>query len=245
MEITYRGVQKESNQVKVTVVEAKVKPSFEVDPTSINCLSKNTFKFINTSEAADPSLTTYRWDFGDGNIATGFQVTHQYSGVQSYTVRLTASDQLGCSSSFTNTLSVLSSPLKPVVSIVSGSAKFCNGDAVVLSTVVQQPDPKVSFNWYRNKSFLKTTKTITVGTEGDYILEAVNQNGCKDTALIQLATFPLPPTPQLRVAEGYSPSFCEGDSTLLEAVAVTNTGTFKWAALQSSGYVGIAGASTG
>jgi gliding motility-associated-like protein len=114
----------------------------------------------------------------------------------------------------------------------------------MLSTVVQQPDPKVSYTWYRNNSFLKDTKTITVGAAGNYFLEAVNQNGCKDTAFIQLATFPLPPVPQPRVADGYNTQFCQGDSTLLQADATNNTGTFKWASLQPSGYVGIADAST-
>ncbi len=59
---------------------------------------------FNGSESYDPdddSITSYSWDFGDGNTATGMIVEHTYESSGEYNVVLTVTDNNGAESSST------------------------------------------------------------------------------------------------------------------------------------------------
>ena len=64
-----------------------------------------TFSFdASASTDSDGSITGYAWDFGDGNSASGAQVSHTFSAEDSYTITLTVTDNLGASGSDTQVL---------------------------------------------------------------------------------------------------------------------------------------------
>ena len=50
-----------------------------------------------TAFATGTAPFTYSWDFGDGGTGTGISPTHTYTGLGSYTVKLTVTDASGCS----------------------------------------------------------------------------------------------------------------------------------------------------
>lgn len=54
---------------------------------------------FNTLGSTDPdgNITSYKWDFGDGNIASGMTVSHTYPAKGTYTVTLTVTDNEGLS----------------------------------------------------------------------------------------------------------------------------------------------------
>lgn len=56
----------------------------------------------------DPNrtITSYQWDFGDGNTATGETVNHAYSETGEFTVELTVQDDLGNTDTATKTVTV-------------------------------------------------------------------------------------------------------------------------------------------
>ena len=53
------------------------------------------------SEDSDGSVVSYQWNFGDGSSASGSTVSHTFSSVGSYTVRLTVTDDEGAQASAT------------------------------------------------------------------------------------------------------------------------------------------------
>ncbi|AEH01600.1 PKD domain-containing protein [Lacinutrix sp. 5H-3-7-4] len=61
------------------------------------------YTFANGSVSA----TSYTWDFGDGNQSTEVDPVNTYPGEGMYTVTLTASDDLGVTSTFTETIEVI------------------------------------------------------------------------------------------------------------------------------------------
>lgn len=67
------------------------------------------FKFSNLSSSA----TKYSWDFGDGSKATDTDVTHKFAQEGSYTVTLTASDNLNVTSTHSAVIEVV----KPAVPV--------------------------------------------------------------------------------------------------------------------------------
>lgn len=60
--------------------------------------------FTNTSTINNGNISSNYWDFGDGANSTGFEETHPYSTVGIFTVSLTETSDLGCSS--TNTIEI-------------------------------------------------------------------------------------------------------------------------------------------
>ena len=72
----------------------------------------NSFNILFTVQEQPPSFDQltyfYDWNFGDGNTYTGNQIRHEhrYSGEGEYYVSLTVRDLSGCSSSFSDTITV-------------------------------------------------------------------------------------------------------------------------------------------
>lgn len=68
------------------------------------------YDFANQSSSA----TTYVWDFGDGNTSTALEPSNTYPEEGTFTVILTALDNLGVTSTFSEEIMVVE-PLEPVV----------------------------------------------------------------------------------------------------------------------------------
>ena len=74
-------------------VTAPLQANFTVDPSDLVAGINSLFSSISIG------ATSYSWDFGDGNIASGAQATHTYLGPQignTLTVSLQVSNDLGC-----------------------------------------------------------------------------------------------------------------------------------------------------
>lgn len=88
-----------SNTIQVAVVAAPA-ASFNY---SQGGLSLN----INFSNNTAGAYTAVSWDFGDGNSTTNDDPTHLYATAGSYLVSLTVTNAFGCSSVYTDTISVI------------------------------------------------------------------------------------------------------------------------------------------
>jgi len=62
-----------------------------------------TYSFSNQSSSA----TDYSWDFGDGNSSSDFEPSNIYPGEGTYTISLTASDKLGVTSTYTESITIV------------------------------------------------------------------------------------------------------------------------------------------
>lgn len=62
-----------------------------------------TYSFSNQSSSA----TDFSWDFGDGNSSTDFEPSNTYSGEGTFTVSLTASDKLGVTSTYSESITIV------------------------------------------------------------------------------------------------------------------------------------------
>lgn len=67
-------------------------------------------RFDARASADDGTITSYRWNFGDGATATGISVTHAYALTGSYTVALTVTDDDSLTGSETRSLIVAIPP---------------------------------------------------------------------------------------------------------------------------------------
>jgi hypothetical protein len=142
--------------------------------------------------------------------ATGIE--YMATSIGTYTVKAT---QNGCTTVASNAIpvNVTPLPLAPVLVISSGTASFCNGDSVVLTSSGTAPN-----KWFKNGVLITgaTNPTYTVLETGQFTASRTF-NGCESPISNQVNTTvnPLPVKPTIQVV----------GNTL-----TTNTGyaTYKW-----------------
>ena len=96
--------------------------------------------FKNTSP--ETTIGEPTWDFGDGAVLTGEEVTHFYAKAGTYTVKLTIGD-------YSSKQSIMIAPIKPIVKIVLDD-DVCEVRASAVSFEVELPNPKnkpATFTW--------------------------------------------------------------------------------------------------
>lgn len=101
-----------SDSDSITVLINQINSGENNAPVAIpgGMYSGNTNKKIsfNGSESydIDGTISSYSWDFGDGNTKTGMIVNHTYESSGEYNVVLTVTDNMGAESSSTTTVSI-------------------------------------------------------------------------------------------------------------------------------------------
>jgi PKD repeat protein len=101
--------------------------------------------------SASPPIVNYVWNFGDGNVTSGYYPTivHTYTALGNYTVTLTVTDASGFNSTATNTVTVRQSTL---LGDINGDGVVDIYDAILLAAAFGSVpgDP----NWNPNADFL-------------------------------------------------------------------------------------------
>lgn len=67
-----------------------------------------TIVFDGSKSTDDTTITTYEWDFGDGETGSGYKLSHTYTTSGNYTVTLTVTDDSDLSDSDTTTATIIS-----------------------------------------------------------------------------------------------------------------------------------------
>src|SRR6185436_6270555 len=80
---------------------------FMSTPACIN----TTINFTDTSVLNSGTITSWQWDFGDGNQSSAQNPTHFYGNDTTYIVTLTVTGSTGCSSTITQNITVHNLPL--------------------------------------------------------------------------------------------------------------------------------------
>ncbi len=101
-----------------------------------------TVVFDGTTSADDGRITSYAWDFGDGNTGTGATPSHSFAAVGSYLITLIVTDNVG----FTDTTShtVIVTNLPPTVSFTESASTVPTGTSITLTITAADPDGTVS-----------------------------------------------------------------------------------------------------
>ena len=87
--------------------------SFTATPTSGVAPLEVSFNASSSSDS-DGSITSYAWDFKDGDTGNGETVNHTFSSTGSYNVGLTVTDDKGASDSSTKTITITNPIIEPV-----------------------------------------------------------------------------------------------------------------------------------
>ncbi len=165
--------------------------------------------FTDSTTASEP-ITSYLWNFGDGNTSSAQQPSHYYNAPGSYDITLTTTTQSGCVNTYTKPQGVRVIARPDIM--IAGDSTVCVYDSIRHSGLFLQPDTSlVTWQWIfpnGNNSNLQNPPAQTY-LPGSYTVfaYATNTNGCIDTAIKNITVYPLPTVSmpgQMTIAVGFS-----------------------------------------
>ena len=225
--VAYSGAGCKDSISKRVVVFPKVSASF-ITNVAAQCLKGNNFIFTNTSSVI-PGTLSISWAFGDGSVATQTNTSHHYNGSGSFTVKLIATSNNGCTDTAVNPVNVYAMPValfninNPSQCLKQNSFAFSNVSTGATATSNQ-------WMFGDGNTSVAVSPIHQYNTSGSYpvSLYATSTNGCADT-IVKTATVHLQPLASFKiVANGEcanNNNYSFTNSTIL------STGTFnnQWA----------------
>ena len=190
-------------------------PVVSIDPVSDQCLKDNTFNFNLSSPATG---SAYSWDFGDASpLATTANPSHSYSIPGPRTVRLTFTDDNGCSSTATTSFEVF-----PLVTADFNYVPVCFGTPTPFTdlSVASSTSPIQSWDWNFANQGTSTNQTpqfdFPAYGNHDVQLIVTSIHACKDTISKNVEVYDQP------IAAFEMESACDG-----VPISFTNTSSFN------------------
>jgi PKD repeat protein len=122
-------------------------PDFAISPEAPKQLETVTFDASDSN--LDANLTSYEWDFGDGDSGSGRFTSHQYREAGAYSVTLTVTDLVGFSGSRSKSVLVEATEL-PKADFVFSPSEPSVGDEVVFNGSGSEATPPrfiVEYEW--------------------------------------------------------------------------------------------------
>jgi len=158
--ITQNGCTSDAASITVPPIGKTPALNFTVTPNNL-CTAQQSFTITNTST----DYTTLNWDFGTGASITGattsgpFTVTYASFGTKNIT--LTATGDLGCTSTLTKTVIVQQKPIVTQLNKVTGP--YCIGDTLILSTNALA---NTTYNWTGPNNFTSAQTVVRIPITG-------------------------------------------------------------------------------
>ncbi|WP_299002193.1 ExeM/NucH family extracellular endonuclease [uncultured Shewanella sp.] len=139
--------------------------------------------FVSTSSDVDGDIISYEWDFGDGNVASGANVSHEYNQNGEYTVTLTVTDDGGLMHSQTQMVQIILAPegQAPIAIIQYQAWWFIH---IFTSMSVDLDGTIESQVWHFDDGYLSTLPwVVRFGNQGSHVeLVVEDDDGLRDTA---------------------------------------------------------------
>ena len=190
------------------------------------CLGETTqFTSTSTTNPSGQQITSFLWDFGDGQTSTQQNPTHQYATAGSFHVTLTVSCGNGlCTSTKTQNVAVYAAPVAnagPDQTIPYGSTAQLSGSG---------GSGTFNFHWEPAdmvaNANAQNTQTVTLTQDQTYTLTVTNPQGeCSSTDEV---TIHINGGAMTVTAYADPSSICQGGSTQLTANAGGGTGNFTY-----------------
>ncbi len=161
-----------------------INPNFSVVPAN-NCVDLPT-QFSDNSYSPIGPISSWAWDFGDGNTSGQQNPLHTYTAPGTYNVTLTVADINGCTDFSTIPVTIFPNPVASAgtdAAICGGSSTTLNGSGGV--SYLWEPPDGLSSQFISNpvaSPLVTTTYTMTIS----------DANGCQDTDDVTVSIGPTP-----------------------------------------------------
>jgi gliding motility-associated-like protein len=158
-----------------------INPSPVASYTFLSTCALDSVYFTNTSSITGGTITTWNWNFGDGDVSSLQNPVHYYDSTAAYVVTLTATSDSGCTSAFTDSVMYA----KDVIAGFS-HATDCQFNALFNDTsLLASSDSVASWNWNFGDGNSDTIENPlhTYTAPGTYTVQliVISSGGCTDT----------------------------------------------------------------
>jgi PKD repeat protein len=169
------------------------------------------FNFSDNSVSGNPAdpVTSWLWNFGDGNISTLKNPTHTYANAGDYDVTLAVSTDGGCFSNSNSTPFELKAYPYPISIFTVNSASYELPYEEMVCKNTSQGAINYEWNFGDGATSTLTNPKYTYKLLGNFTVEliAISQYGCKDTSTTKVETsadiiFPNAFTPNKYIQSG-------------------------------------------
>jgi PKD repeat protein len=210
-----------THQVELTITNSNNKtanrtksvtalPSPLSDFTALPVCQGASTTITNTTNNNGLNITSWRWDFGDGQTSPIQQPTpHGYLNAGDYPVKLKAVADNGCVDSTIKTITVGSYPVAAITT--NASLTFCKGDSIVLSV---EYNSSYSYKWLISGTGITDADSsrYTAKSSGNYSIEVINLKGnCKTTSSGVTVTATNAPYKPVIESTNYQQGKCPGE----------------------------------
>ena len=204
-------VSRTRTPITLTINEA---PAVEaIADRSIVCPGETAMLSANATGGTAPYIFTWDNDLGEGR-------NQSVNPISTTTYTVTVTDALNCTATATITITV--NP-NPEVSITTDRDTICAGENANLSATGIGGQPPYTFNWSDGSSGANPTVSPTETTI--YTVTITDENGC--TNVSAPLTIVVNPRPEVS-ADANRSTICEGDSTLIFAIATGGTEPYSY-----------------
>lgn len=189
-----------------------------------NACAESLVNFNNTSASSYGAITSYEWNFANGNTSSVENPSMQFNNPGNYNVSLIVTSALGCSDTLIQPITIF--PV-PVAAITTTNA--CTGTAIGIannSTVVTGTIQNYYWTFGDNTTSNDILPSHAYSNAGSYPVNLVvtSDHGCRDTATATAVAHPLP------VVNMTTESVCLGvDVDFLNASTSSSGGVTTWA----------------
>lgn len=219
----------ESSSAETEYIEVYPMPT--ADFTYVEACEGDPVQFTSTS-TTNPSgqtITSFEWDFGDDQTASGENVSHTYATYGDYEVTLNVGTGNNvCSDQKTITVTVYA---VPVATATANPSSVIYGGTSTISVEVETPG-NFSYHWEPANMVTdpnsQTTQTVPLQETQVYTVTITNlDGGCSSTVQVVVSMAGSNLTASA-TADNYE--ICENTSTTLHALPVAGTGnyTYNW-----------------
>lgn len=179
----YNGSSSTTHTVTITVF---ANPVASFTTSALPSCAGNAVTFTSTSTLGSGAISTYAWDFGDGNgtTTTTGTTSHVYTGGGTFPVNLIITDIHGCTNSVILSVSILAAP---VASFTGAPLSNCNPPLSVNFTNTSTSIGTTTYNWNFGDGATSTSQnpSHTYTATGNYTVTLiVTQGGCADTLVL-------------------------------------------------------------
>ena len=165
-----------------------------------------------TSTSTGQNITSYQWNFGDGQTGTGPNPTHTYAQAGTYQVILSVESAGGCFHQVTQTVTVNAQPTANF-----SATTVCQGQATQFTNAsTGQGITGYQWNFGDNTTGTGQNPTHTYSQAGSYqvTLTVTTSSGCSDVAT---QTVIVNPQVHVNITVDGNTTICEGDTVTLHA----------------------------
>jgi gliding motility-associated-like protein len=177
--------------IQTITVYKNPKPAFKTGTDTIQCITGNQFKLINTTLGAGGS--TVLWNFGDGDTSTSNTPNHTYKTSGTFTITLIVTTINMCSDSIKHDVTVVPPPNASFT--VNDSIQCLGGNKFDFTNTTPGTNIFIN-NWTFGDTNISGARDATHSylDSGTYRVRLLIQliNGCADSAIHMMKVYPMP-----------------------------------------------------